>query len=327
MALLLMEGFDHLAFSQITTKGWTSSALNGSMVTGRFGGQAFQLHNVAGAPVLQKVFGSATTVYVGFAWTVGTTTSNLAIRAGSTNTCIVAISGTAIEIKNSSGTVIATGTAAVTTGFHYIEVGLVINGASGSVEVHVDGVVDIASTTGNFGTSAVTNIALSAAQNGTTTFDDIYVCDNTGSANNTFLGDVRVETLAPISDGAHTQWTPSSGMTHYTQVDDAQPDGDTSYVYDVNVGDRDSYGMADLATLSGSVFGVQTNLYARKDNTGTRQICAVARPTTTDYDGGTVTLGTSYATFSEIREQNPDTSAAWTIPQVNASEFGVKVVT
>jgi hypothetical protein len=160
-------------------------------------------------------------------------------------------------------------------------------------------------------------------------YDDVYVLDSAGSVNNTFLGDQHVETIYPNADGNYGQWTPSSGTSHNALVNEhsgTYPDGDTSYVSDATVGHRDSYALGDLSVLSGTIAAVQSAMYARKDDAATRQIAAFIRRSSTDYDGATATLATTYAFYTEIREQDPSTSAAWDIAGVNAAELGVKTV-
>lgn len=62
-------------------------------------------------------------------------------------------------------------------------------------------------------------------------------------------------TLMPVSDSA-TQWTPSSGSTHYVLVDEASCNGTTDYVSTNTVGNKDSYyvslaGIANYSTITG----------------------------------------------------------------------------
>jgi hypothetical protein len=341
MALLLMEGFDHLAANLFTTKGWNANPP--SVQAGRppDGNCArMSLVSTNGTIAIQRLLpSSSTTLIAGFGWrtsyNVATATNDIfVLMAAGGQTFRVAIdTSRRLVIRNSTGTVIATGTTALNLNtFYYIEVKAFANGASGTCELHLNGAAEIASTVGNFGSTAFDTVRLAFqtnASNPTTffnEFDDLYVVDTTGAANNTFLGDFHVYTLFPSADGAHTDYTPSAAGSHFSKVNEQSPDGDTSYVSDATVGHRDSYAFDDLPVLAGAVFGVQTNLYARKDDVAARQIAAVARPGSTDRDGATVTLGTTYAVFSEIRETNPDTSAAWTIGDVNASEFGVKTV-
>lgn len=75
---------------------------------------------------------------------------------------------------------------------------------------------------------------------------DVYVTDGQPAAtvaiapdgrlvaNDGYLGNVHVEAVYPTADGVNltvgnTPWTPNSGVTHYTQVDEHPPDGDVTY--------------------------------------------------------------------------------------------------
>jgi hypothetical protein len=128
----------------------------------------------------------------------------------------------------------------------------------------------------------------------------------------------------PNGAGAHSAWTPNGATPNYACVDETTADGDTTYVSDSTPGDIDTYAFADV-DASATVYGVQTNLYARKDDAGTRQIAPVVRQSGTDYVGTTVTLGSSYSFYSQIYNQDP-TAADWTAAHVNADEFGVKEI-
>lgn len=59
------------------------------------------------------------------------------------------------------------------------------------------------------------------------------VCKNTYAA--------TTGTLLPAGDGNYKQWTPSTGSTHYTLVDEASCNGNTDYVSTTTVNNRDSY--------------------------------------------------------------------------------------
>jgi hypothetical protein len=126
------------------------------------------------------------------------------------------------------------------------------------------------------------------------------------------------------ADGAHSQFGVSSGSAHYSLINEATPDGDTSYVTDSTPGHYDTYVFDDIDS-GATVYGVQLNLYARKDDAGTRQIAPVIRHSGTDHDGTTVTLGTSYGFTRELHDKDP-TGTDWTPSTVNANEYGVKEV-
>jgi hypothetical protein len=271
----------------------------------------------------------------GFAWSTRVTNNNnqqfFQFRtAAAAVVCSIRVNSSTgkLEVLNSANSVIATGTTVFVSGYRFIEIKAFANGASGTVEVHVDGVVEIASTTVNIGSTAIGQVLFqNVASGGTvglaTTVDDIYVLNTSGSTNNTFLGDSRVATVWPSGAGSHTQWTPLSGA-NYTNVDETTPDGDTTYNFDSSVGDIDSFPTVGV-DADATVYGVQTNLYARKDDTGTRQIADVIRQGSTDYVGSTVTLASGYSFYSQIHDQDP-TGSDWTAATVNADEFGYKLV-
>jgi hypothetical protein len=37
-------------------------------------------------------------------------------------------------------------------------------------------------------------------------------------------------------------------------------------------------------------------------------------------------VGDSYSSFPQLWDTNPDTAAAWTVAEVNASSFGVRLI-
>lgn len=335
MALVTIDGMDHYTAAQATLKGWNIAF--SSMVSGRFGGQAGR----CGGNTTQhrKTFSGGTTyatIIVGFAFRTdvnpvgGWSTNNAFVIQTATNSFILTMNADAsghIVIKNNGGTTIATGTTVLAANtWYFIEIKLFVNvgtPASGTVEVHLNGATEIASTTGNFGSTLPDRFSC-LGLNGNTDFDDLYALDTTGSTNTTFLGDCRITTVMPTGDGAHSQWTPTGGTTHYTEVDDTTPDDDTTYVSDATPGDIDTYTFADIDG-GATIFGAQSNLYARKDDAGTRQIAPVIRQSGTDYVGTTVTLGTTYTFYEQIYDQDP-TGTNWTPSTFNGDELGVKEI-
>jgi hypothetical protein len=325
MAVVFIEGFDHLTSAQMTAKGWSLSF--GSTAAGRFDGQCARLSSTGvHTHVLPSNYA---TIFAGFAYNVAALSSGtdfFQFMAGATLTCRVSVNASSIiQVRNSGGTVIATGTTALVNGaWNYIEVKLFVNGASGTVEVHLNGATEIASTAGNFGSSNIDTIGVNGSS-AVHSWDDMYCCDTSGSSpRNTFLGDVRVETIFPTGAGNHTQWTPNGAASNWDCVDENPPDGDTSYVSDATVGHLDSYVFGDI-DAGATVYGVQVNLYSRKDDAATRQIANLIRQASTDYAGSTVTLSSTYAFYSQIFNQDP-TPADWTAANVNADEFGIKEI-
>jgi hypothetical protein len=108
-----------------------------------------------------------------------------------------------------NGTQIAISSTPITANaWHYVEWDLSFS-SSGAYTVWLDG-VEIFTGTGNLMTSGNAYANLVQLYGNTCNFDDMYLFDNTGSANNTQRGDSRVETLFPTAD-ASVAFTPSQG--------------------------------------------------------------------------------------------------------------------
>lgn len=138
--------------------------------------------------------------------------------------------------------------------YQHIECLVFFSQTVGTIEVRVNGVtvlslsgIDTVATAlvecsqviigGGTGTGAVNN----------TDIDDVFAYDDTGSFNNTFIGDRRVITLFPNANTAEADWTAVGAATGYECIDEASPDGDTTYI---------SAGVpGSPATIS--VFGIQ----------------------------------------------------------------------
>lgn len=339
MALLFMDGFDHYATADITKK-WSASS--GSSVTinssaGRRSSGAIVL--IDSQYCSKGLPSSYATIIVGFAIkpsALNISRAFLSLWDGSVEHLAFAIAGDGrINVYRgqvSSGTLLGTGTATLSTGsYYYVEVKATIDDSAGVVVVKVNGVTDIdlsSKDTRNGGTATVTRVILgtpSAFNNGlAATYDDLYVCDTSGSTNNDFLGDCRIDTKLPTGDGHYTQLTPSTGTAHYATVDESTPNT-TDYNSGATSGDRDSYTFPALTALvSQTVYGVQINAAALKSDSGARSLGTMSRLSSTDKDGAGAALSTSQLYISEIQETDP-ASAAWTEANVNAAEFGVKV--
>ena len=360
MALQLIEGFDHFnSVALAALKGWTFADSSGagwfppSWTTGRITGGAFrtQVFVVTGSGqsfyMRKPVPGAPTTFTCGFAFRVNTlpkSPDQCHIYAGANAAAALVFAvqigwdGTLNVYGGISGFASSTANLIRPNVWNYIEVTVNAAGASSTVEAHLNGVPVIASSTVNCGTTPLAAIGPYCAENnkwidtadGTThpllDYDDLYVTDTTGGINVGYLGDVHVDTLLPIGDGANTAWTPDSGTAHYPRVSDNPPDGDTSYVSSSTVGAKDTYAFADLPAASGPVYGVQVNLWARKDDAAVRQLRPVVRIAGTDYLGPTAfVMASSFADYAQLYDKSPASSAAWTPSEVNAAEFGVEV--
>ena len=231
--------------------------------------------------------------------------------------------GGALAIHNQSDSLVATAASSqwlASDIWRYVELKLDI--ATGECQVRCDGVpvvsgsVAAATSVGSITIPSNTGIAL----------DDLYIADTTGSRNNDFLGDVRVNLLVPEADGTHQDMTPSSGSEHFSLVNEASPDT-TSYVSTSASGAKETYSFQNLSANTGGVFGLQLTSYANKDATGTVGLRNIARVNGVDYQGTNyVGLSTSWIANTETWESNPATGAQWEAADINSAEFGVETI-
>src|SRR5262249_28298610 len=213
---------------------------------------------------------------------------------------------------------------------YYIEVKIKFDPTVGTVDVQVNGVNRLALTGQNTRNSAnsyanavtIGNRGVNAQQVATTAdYDDVYICDGAGSVNNNFLSDVRVEAIFPNAAGSSAQWTPSAG-SNYQCVDENPPNDDTDYVSHSTLNDLDLYAMSNITPTSGTIKGIAVQMRAKKDDAGVRTIAAAIRTNSNNYVGANQNVGTGYQYWTEIWENNPNTSVPFTITEVNAIEAG-----
>jgi hypothetical protein len=344
MALIYIDSFDHYSTAQITQK-WNVG--NGSINsgTGRCGTDGFN----TGVPTsvnfktFQYPAPADDTIIVGFArkntsggqgsfFHVGNVSesSPVSLTQNSDQTISLFTGATSVGPSTSYSTQVDV--------WNYYEIKIVFSDTVGSIDVRIDGVLLPEMSVSGVDTL---NFALpwtrigfrGLSGSGSQVFDDLYVADGTGGVNDVtdFLGDVHVTAVLPQTDavapGNHQDWGLSTGSDHGALVDDNPNDGDTTYIISGTPGDQDTFNFPDIKLTSGTVYGVQTGIYARKDDVGERIIRALARHAgTTDVHATDRVIGSdTYKNYITMYRQNPVGGGAWTIADVNDSEFGVKL--
>lgn len=333
--LLFIDGFDHYATADITKK-WSSYSYSTiGTGTGRRGGNCL---NVQGTSrVVQKNFAAhLSSIIVGMAFKYSGTDGATAfgLRDGVVNsTRITMRSDGRIQIMRGDTTVVASSLPGVIPlgEWFYLEAKYAFGETTGAAEVRVNGNTVIGLTnvnTSDSGVSGYSNIIVGAVGTGSAVgaglVDDLYLCDTSGSVNNDFLGDCRVDAYLPTSDGALSAWTPEPAGVHYTTVDDATPNA-TDYVSSATVGNKELFGVPDMINTPLSIFGVQLAAAAWKTDAGFREIKNIVRVSGTDYPSSALAVTETSAYKLNIWDQNPATSTAWTDAAVNAAEWGVEV--
>lgn len=336
MSVLFCESFDGITSAQFLRK-WdelTSVTVSG---VGRRGtnGLAAGSATIAGKNLPSDY---TTAVFTGAAVSFSALPSSILsilnfMEAATVHVVICLTSTGRLQARNSStsGTLLCESAPGVVQGgsYGYIEAKAVIHDSTGSVTIRYNG-VQVASAsnvdTRNGQTGVCNKIRISGLGGGISAdIDDFYIGDTNGS-NNDFLGDVRVDHLAPNAAGNYSQWTPSAG-SNFQNVDETPgADDDTSYNETDVDNELDSYQHASLASLVvEDIKAVQVIVHAKKSDAGSRTLKVGIRSGTTDnLDSGTA-LGTGYAGYRRIFDTDPNTAAAWTKANVDAVESLVQV--
>lgn len=254
------------------------------------------------------------------------TTLHLDLRVGTTGVLTV----------TRNGTVLATGnTTLLVNTWYYIEFKAVIHDSTGSFDVYINGVLETWASgsnsgvdTRNGGTGVVNRVQLAGATASAISacrMDDFYVVDGTvGGA--TFLGDIRVDSYLPDGAGDDADFSPSAGSNH-ENVDDAAPDGDTTYNESATPGDKDTFSLPNTPGSGAAIYGAAHIMRARKTDAGTRELRGLLKSA-----GGTTANQTtrsqsdSYVSHFEHNETEPG-GAAWDETKVNGLKVGYEVVT
>lgn len=156
---------------------------------------------------------------------------------------------------------------------------------------------------------------------------DFYWIDPTDAVGAVdFLGDRRVNTVYPDGNGNSSQFTGSDGNStnNYLLVDEATPNDDTDYVESGTVGHIDLYSFGDVAVAT-SIDCVQTVARVKKTDAGARTAKTMTRIAGTNYEGPEFAPDSTYSYALPIQEVSPATGIAWTLSELNGSEFGLKV--
>ena len=338
MAVVLIEGFDHLASNSATLKGWNSDG--GLQMTGRFGGFSLESRNSAtfahGLPSTYSTLHFGAALYITGGYTAGTTNVMAFINGATVNGSVrVSTSGAnrVWSLHNAAGTQVAIGTIPILNWvWYYLELKIVVSATVGTLELRLNGLptAECSATGLNTGSVNVDNIGFGWVNGWGIRMDDIYVTDTTGPApNDGFLGDIRVDYLVPTAAGSKTNFTPSAAANWQT-VDETTP-SDADYNSSYVPGAMDLFTMADLSG-NGVIYAVQTNLRAAKSDAGFRTVKPVfyeasgSGDTTRFYPGRrSDALISTYKFSPQLYDTSPDTATAWTVVEVNALQFGYMV--
>ena len=213
-----------------------------------------------------------------------------------------------------------------TSAWHSIEGKLKVADSGGEVIIKVDGVeiINYVGDTRNGGTSTKLD-QWECRPNGFSSnlVDDWMLNDTTGSANNTWTGEVSIQGLRPTGNGAFSDLVGSDGnsVDNYQLVDE-YPYNITDYVSSLTTGAKDTYDFSNLAK-TGTVIAVQATAYASKSEAGPKFFRIVQRGAS----GGLVEtadlpLSTTFLPVPGPIWLTDGDGSPWTKARVDASSSG-----
>lgn len=340
MTLRFTDGFDYYSSADLLKKWDAANSTATGLIAGenaRPGSLGMGFRAVApgnASPALKKTLDDQATWYIGMAFQIlimpGAVTLIRFDDSAGNEQCSLRVDASNHLVMTRNGTVIgsaASGTLSAAT-WYYVEVKVTIHNTTGAIEVRLDGSTVIGPT-GSLNTRAQTensarSISFWPANNANFRCDDIYMCDSSGSSNNTFLGPVVVNAIHPEGAGNKSQWGSVGYTDNWRNVADTMADGDVTFNQDSTAGHIDTYVGQDIQ--SGTVLGIQWNAWVRKDAGAARSVAPVLRISGTDYVGTTQTVPGSYVNMMQCYDVSPATSSAFTASELNGAEFGIKLI-
>ena len=334
MAILWQDGFD--LYNSQTDIGMAYTSISGTIVTtgGRFGGGAWE----AGSGLVRSIPASSE-IWSSFALNASSSGSSDRTIAmfGSTSGIEDTVTynpstGLWKVWRGATSTVLNTTASMLTAGWHWIDIHCKLSATVGVLELWIDGTQIINVTGANtIYNSGITQLVTAHfgdnlyGQSLTMYIDDWIVNDLSGSINNGRVGDSRIETLVPTSDAGTNNATPSTGTSHYAVVDEPQFDV-TDYLTMPNTsGDKEVFGHGALVSTPAIVHAVAVKMVSQKSDAGAYSLEPLVVSNTTEGDGSSQALTTSWGIQSSVFEADPHTSAAWTYANVNSASIGYKV--
>lgn len=244
------------------------------------------------------------------------TDGTLSIRAG--NTTIIGVTSRALHLDS----------------WYWIDFTITIGGGSPvtcTAEIRINSNIEAsgsgstlvnntALTSGDATANNFSLVGLTGGSGGTITISDFYLKNSVG-----YYGDVIIQPLVPNGDVV-TDWTPSTGGTHYVLVNSIPVDR-TKYVTSDTIDQQDIFDWQDCPGFTGTVKAINIRVLAKKDDEGEKSFKIVVGDTGTEAESDEFFVSDLSEEFYEYSlETDPATSLEWTQTGFNAKRFGIKLI-
>lgn len=157
-------------------------------------------------------------------------------------------------------------------------------------------------------------------------YDDMYICDQTGSFNNDYLGNLRVGCMLPDAPGDVTLMTAVGAASNWQAVtaDRNFAASDPTYVTTDVVGNYDLYNLQTNVPAR-EVFGVSMKAFYRQTDAIQLFSQNVLKTDGTEYYGDLRGVAQTYVGRETVWEVNPFTGDPWTNLELADVQIGGKL--
>jgi len=229
---------------------------------------------------------------------------------------------------NATDIIATESTGSIITGtWTYIEFKVYLANTSGRYAVYVNGVQKLNgyADTVYSGTEYLAAFVSLIGGQQQLDYTDIYIRGSTAFAGD-FLGDCRVDTLRPLSDGGIIEFTPSTGTSNAACIDNTNEDDDTTCIYGATQ-KKDVYNFSRLPEIGVStVYGLGITVAAKLRYSDTGSIKQLAAMCGSAVSTPTTILSTDRVLKQFLYTLAPfDVPVTWTVDYVNTFQYGVYV--
>lgn len=137
---------------------------------------------------------------------------------------------------------------------------------------------------------------------------------------------------APAMTSGQASWLLWGNLTgisgnNWHEAAQQPPPGAYSYLFDATVNHEDLYNFAPLSAVPGVVHAVALKGYCQRSDSGAKTVSLRTKSGATDSGGSSAgqTPATTYGWLASYFPTDPNTSAAWTGPNLDAATSGFKI--
>jgi hypothetical protein len=243
---------------------------------------------------------------------------------------------TDLVVAGTSTSLNETVTDAFTPGsWHYVECKFKVNDTTGLVEVKIDDTqvlnktnVDTNDFWGNviairFGGTNISGSTLTDSGQDFFALDDIYILKTDGGNPDDFLGDrTTVKSLPPNGDNS-VAWTPSSGTTHYTLIDE-NGSNNTDYIDETTNLDRDEFDLTNLGDSGATVHCIKIEAQAADVGDTNNNLDVEVESSGSRTQTSHAVTSASELVYEHYEADDPNTGSAWGASAVDSMRAGVE---